>query len=467
MSTPNPLGPSGKRASGHSQTTFLIGGIPVHVHGLHELSSNTGSVAVLWLHHPRLSNAGAMTPLASHILSAYAASPSSSSLGLLIAAFDQRNHGERQHSNVANQAWRDGNERHALDMFSIYHGTMLDTRQMIDYFPSYVFPRGDKRVVEHLTLGISLGGHAVWHCLLHEPRISAGVVVIGIPDYANLMYDRARLSKRRTWTASEGKEFFGSEDFPANLVERVRQWDPAGMFLGSPGDRLPDLMQAQDPSSEEERRKLAEKLKSHLGGKRIQILTGGSDKLVPGKLGTPFVNWLKKAIGHADAFTSGSPPQPQHTPTSPSSHTAQSEEWKAGAGSGWMANSAPGPGSVPEKWHSAEWKAGAGSGWMVSSEPEASRVPAKWHSAEWKAGAGSGWMVDQARDASRTGPASPRAAPGWAADTAIVLEDLTFDGTGHEFSTAMCDEATRFLVASLEEMAGLGKGDRRRRGSRM
>ncbi len=37
--------------------------------------------------------------------------------GLIAVAFDQRNHGSREVDTVANQSWRDGNVRHAQDMF--------------------------------------------------------------------------------------------------------------------------------------------------------------------------------------------------------------------------------------------------------------------------------------------------------------------------------------------------------------
>ena len=40
--------------------------------------------------------------------------------GLIAVSFDQRNHGTRKVDNLANEAWRSGNESHAQDMFSIY-----------------------------------------------------------------------------------------------------------------------------------------------------------------------------------------------------------------------------------------------------------------------------------------------------------------------------------------------------------
>lgn len=39
---------------------------------------------------------------------------------MIAVSFDQRNHGSRLVDEVANAAWRQGNERHAIDMFSGY-----------------------------------------------------------------------------------------------------------------------------------------------------------------------------------------------------------------------------------------------------------------------------------------------------------------------------------------------------------
>lgn len=144
-----------------------------------------------------------------------------------------------------------------------------------------------------MTLGISLGGHSVWHLLLHEPRITTGIIVIGCPDYLGLMKDRARLSKLKTWTRGSpaGSTFIRSEDFPDSLVQAVRRYDPTGYFLGTSqqitsghGDSKHHHMQAQ-------------LLDKTLRGKRILNLAGGADKLVPYDKSERFLNWLKTTTG--------------------------------------------------------------------------------------------------------------------------------------------------------------------------
>jgi len=67
---------------------------------------------------------------------------------------------------------------------SVYHGTALDTSLLIDHLGSYVFNGPDAPPIEqHLVMGVSLGGHAAWQVLFNDPRVTAGVVIIGCPDY--------------------------------------------------------------------------------------------------------------------------------------------------------------------------------------------------------------------------------------------------------------------------------------------
>jgi len=55
---------------------------------------------------------------------------------------------------------------------------------LIDHVGSYIFHEPNAPIIEqHLVLGVSLGGHAAWQLLFNDPRVTAGVVVIGCPDY--------------------------------------------------------------------------------------------------------------------------------------------------------------------------------------------------------------------------------------------------------------------------------------------
>jgi pimeloyl-ACP methyl ester carboxylesterase len=274
-----------------SSTTHTIAGILVTIHGLTEIPSNASSVSCLWLLHPRLQTASTMAPLAAQIISAHNAR--NPHRGLIAVAFDQRNHGSRQVDELHNLAWRDGNPRHAQDMFSCYHGTATDTSHLMDHLESYIFntPKSPK-ISQHLALGISLGGHAVWHCLLSEPRITAGVVGIGCPDYTRLMADRARLSKRESYTSTDppGKAFLGSEDFPVALQDAIAQYDPAGLLL--PNYFHPNQPDPQLSKATLDRFKILARERLH--GKKILNLSGKVDKLVPYVAGEPFIKVLKQ-----------------------------------------------------------------------------------------------------------------------------------------------------------------------------
>ena len=185
-------------------------------------------------------------------------------------------------------------------------GTAMDTSLLIDYISAYAFPDDSVKISQNIVLGISLGGHAAWHCILHDPRISSAVICIGCPDYARLMSDRARLSKLPTYMNSKppGSTFIGSNDFPQGLVEAVNKYDPAG-FLWSP---LKSTRPGQEHLSEvsaDDKAVLSPLMARSLGNKRILNLSGGADKLVPYKCSEPFLLWLKKAIGQGGWYEQG------------------------------------------------------------------------------------------------------------------------------------------------------------------
>lgn len=175
----------------------------------------------------------------------------------------------------------------------------------MNYVTSYVFPRSEHLIANHLVLGVSLGGHAGWHCIMHDPRITTAVVIIGCPDYVRLMSDRARLSKLATWRNSDppGTSFLGSTDFPEGLLEAVGRYDPAGLLLGRIASH-DDSVYNRDPTPSE-RKRLLPLMRSSLQGKRILNMAGGADKLVPYKCGEPFLRWLKNATASNGWFNEG------------------------------------------------------------------------------------------------------------------------------------------------------------------
>lgn len=291
-----------------SSTTHHIAGILTTVYGIAQLPPSCTTVAVLWLLHPRLQTQACMAPLAAHLISEYCKSPQHKSRptkGLIAVSFDQRNHGSREVLPIANEAWRSGNENHAQDMFSCYAGTAVDTSLLMDYLAAYVFPENRVKIVQNVVLGISLGGHAAWHVLMQDERVSSAVVCIGCPDYTRMMSDRARLSKRRCWVEGKGTGFLGSRDFPMGLVEAVKRCDPAGVVWGKLEGRRKGQEHLYDGLSDDEKSVLLPLMTRTLGNKRLLNLSGGKDKLVPYKMGEPFLEWLKRSTSKGGFFEGG------------------------------------------------------------------------------------------------------------------------------------------------------------------
>ena len=102
---------------------------------------------------------------------------------MIAAAWDQRNHGERKVSDMANEAWRAGNATHAQDMYGIVAGCVADNQGLIDVVAGYLFLEGRKNVDQHLVLGVSMGGHSAWQLMFADERVEAGVMVIACPDF--------------------------------------------------------------------------------------------------------------------------------------------------------------------------------------------------------------------------------------------------------------------------------------------
>jgi pimeloyl-ACP methyl ester carboxylesterase len=191
--------------------------------------------------------------------------------------------------NLANVSWTQGNATHGPDMYAIFSGTAQDVSLLITHLPGYL----PVDIVEHMALGVSLGGHATWQLLLNESRITAGIVVIGCPDYVRLMTDRAIRSKvpSALTSAPAGRDFLGSRDFPPALLQAVRQYDPAGILIGELSG-----FDAENPCqscSSSEQKRLTPIIEERIGGKSILCLSGGQDKLVPYAMGKPFLEWLK------------------------------------------------------------------------------------------------------------------------------------------------------------------------------
>ncbi|KXS96645.1 hypothetical protein AC578_6913 [Pseudocercospora eumusae] len=271
-----------------------VGGILTTIYGMDELPQHPESITAFWLLHGRGDTQDSMAYTAAAFLEAWHKKREQigSRKGLICICFDQRNHGSRMIENDHNLSWKQGNPQHAQHMFATYSGTAHDLSLLITHIESQlVF-----KIHDHVVGGVSLGGHASWVALMKEPRITAGMIVVGCPDYVRLMTDRAIRAKLRSCMTTDppGQEFLGSPDFPQSLVAAVERFDPAGILLGEL-----DVYSAEDikhePSREEVKR-LRPIVEQTLAGKKIICLSGGKDRLVPYVQGEPFLTWLKRGI---------------------------------------------------------------------------------------------------------------------------------------------------------------------------
>ncbi|EGE02553.1 hypothetical protein TEQG_01587 [Trichophyton equinum CBS 127.97] len=306
----NPMVPSDSTPPPQiSKKDIPVSGLICSVYGLEEIPSQATEVSCLYLLHPRSNTRESMEWAAigavaewNRRLASKQVAPSEQNKGLVAVSFDQRNHGSREVDKLCNESWRGGNPNHAQDMFAIFNGTTRDVSTLIDYMGCYLFPKSERKITNNLVLGASLGGHAAWGCILHEPRITSATIIVGCPDYINLMTDRAERSKLATWTSSSppGSHFLGSEAFPQPLIDTLKNWDPTSFFLNHISEYPPKEPKRSGPipdPTEEEKNILRPVVKRCLAGKKILVLSGGADKLVPYARGEPFLTWLKKAIG--------------------------------------------------------------------------------------------------------------------------------------------------------------------------
>jgi hypothetical protein len=127
-----------------------------------------------------------------------------------------------------------------------------------------------------MVAGISLGGHSTWialkngkfcelscsktHVQCLDPRITLGVPIIGCPDYLTLISDRAEKAGLN----------FEPPYMPKSLLELIRRDDPVA-----------SLYKSSDPAS------------NPFFGKKILVLSGAKDTLVPWSASKDFVEGLE------------------------------------------------------------------------------------------------------------------------------------------------------------------------------
>lgn len=238
-----------------------VGGIQVNIYKGHSESiKQPHSVAILFLLHGRKGSAKDMDPVARTIIEKNM--DQQQQRELWVVTLDHRNHGERLIELRANCSWKDktsGNELHAMDLYSIQTGTAEDVSFLIDFLPIYLFPEDDCKVDAWGIAGKSLGGHSTWIALSRDPRITVGIPIIGCPNFLNLMKQRAHKCAIP----------FEAPHVPKSLISLINKDDPASKDFKSLNSSNPFF------------------------GKKILILSGKEDPLVPWSVNKSFVDALE------------------------------------------------------------------------------------------------------------------------------------------------------------------------------
>jgi len=224
-------------------------------------------VHALFLLHGRKDSTKDVVSIAKEILEINYMPDAKRNRDLIIVAFDHRNHGRRLVEPRRNEVWHEdpskNNPQHALDMYTIQTGTVHDLTFLIDHIPAYVYPNVERNIVEWGVAGISLGGHSTWIALTREPRIQLAIPIIGCPDYTKLISQRAQLAGVP----------FEAPYYPLHLKAYVDACDPASFAFQEKDATNPFL------------------------GKRILVLSGAKDELVPWTASQEFVKGLEVGNG--------------------------------------------------------------------------------------------------------------------------------------------------------------------------
>ncbi|KIK62359.1 hypothetical protein GYMLUDRAFT_242547 [Collybiopsis luxurians FD-317 M1] len=247
-------------AASFNKNLLNVGGLPVAVYSSTH-SDTSKPVFILFFLHGRLGKADDLEPA---IKTIYEDVGKGLDKELLIVTFDHRNHGHRLVNNKENQIWDEdeskSNPAHAVDMYTILEGSARDVSFLIDYLPAYLFPESERSISGWGLAGVSLGGHSTWTALAREPRIQVGIPIIGCPDYLTLM--TARAAKYGISLESASKYL------PESLLVLIReQAPPFTPYLVS------------DKSNP-------------FYGKKILVLSGAADTLVPWEASKAFVDSL-------------------------------------------------------------------------------------------------------------------------------------------------------------------------------
>ncbi|KAJ8101931.1 Alpha/Beta hydrolase protein [Lipomyces tetrasporus] len=230
-----------------SETIVNIAGILVHLYGVKELTAEQAKDTTVLFHaHGRTRSYRDSEAVAHQLL--YTLLEKGHTKGLVVATFDNRNHGIRKIDEVSIQSWTSGNPKHAQDMLSMVDGIAIDIQTVMTYLESYV---GDLFTpTQFIASGVSLGGHVTWNLLGSDTRIQIGIPIVGCPDMTSLLIGR-----------------LGKYTSVVQVPEGTKEWPkPIEKLYASRDENI-----------------------SKIEGKNILVLNGALDTLVPDKFTKPWI----------------------------------------------------------------------------------------------------------------------------------------------------------------------------------
>ena len=83
---------------------------------------------------------------------------------LLIVSFDAQDHGKRL-TDPDQREDLNSNPKFLFDQYAILLNNKDYASYIIDFLPTFLFPRGERKMTRWIAAGRSMGGHSTWHVL--------------------------------------------------------------------------------------------------------------------------------------------------------------------------------------------------------------------------------------------------------------------------------------------------------------
>ncbi|KAE8316728.1 hypothetical protein BDV41DRAFT_573621 [Aspergillus transmontanensis] len=219
-----------------SKMTINIAGFHVYLYGVDELSPQQSKDTVVLFHVHGRTRSYADAELFAHQFLFQLKQMGNLKKGFVI-------------DSLAVQDWSGGNQKHAHDMLAMIDGNVFDIQTVMKYLS--VYTEGLFTPTEFVMSGLSLGGHTAWDILSKVQGIKAAIIIVGSPNLTDLLIERLD-------NAADSEKGTDSTKWTESISLMYRGRDRS---LGN------------------------------IHGKRILILNGALDALVPSKFTLP---WIEK-----------------------------------------------------------------------------------------------------------------------------------------------------------------------------